>query len=118
MTAVGCIGLTLLISTVTGLILWYPSPGKLKRALTIKSNASPERLNFDLHKTFGFYTSVILLFLILSGVYLTFPEYGRGLVSVFSPVTDDSAIYQSAVSKGAKTPIGLAEVKSITDAFS
>jgi uncharacterized iron-regulated membrane protein len=116
MNIVGFIGLGLLFSVLTGLILWWPSPGKLKKALTIKRNASPERFNFDLHKTFGVYSSVILLFLILSGVYLIFPDYGRGLVGVFSTVTDDSTTYQSVVPTGAKTPISLASVIAITDA--
>ncbi|MCX7101186.1 MAG: PepSY-associated TM helix domain-containing protein [Methylobacter sp.] len=116
MNIVGFIGLGLLFSVLTGLILWWPSPGKLKKALTIKRNASPERFNFDLHKTFGVCSSVILLFLILSGVYLIFPDYGRGLVGVFSTVTDDSTTYQSVVPTGAKTPISLASVIAITDA--
>jgi uncharacterized iron-regulated membrane protein len=47
MNIVGFIGLGLLFSVLTGLILWWPSPGKLKAALTIKRNASSERLNFD-----------------------------------------------------------------------
>ena len=115
MTLVGFIGLGLLFSVLTGLILWWPSPGKLKKALTIKANASTERFNFDLHKTVGFYSSVILLFLILSGVYLIFPDYGRGLVSVFSPVAEPWPIYQSTLPKDIKKTISLAEVKSITD---
>jgi len=116
MTVVGFIGLALLFSVLTGLILWWPNPGKLKKALTIKRCASPERRNFDLHKTFGFYTACILLFLILSGVYLIFPDYGRGLVSVFSPVAEPWPVYQSTVPKINKSPISLAEVKAITEA--
>ncbi len=116
MNIVGFIGLALLFSVLTGLILWWPNPGKFGKALTIKRKASPERLNFDLHKTFGFYTTIILLFLILSGVYLIFPDYGRGLVNVFSPVAQPWPVYQSTVPKGNKTPISLAELKAITDA--
>ncbi|MGZ8160116.1 MAG: PepSY-associated TM helix domain-containing protein [Methylobacter sp.] len=115
MTIMGFIGLVLVFLLLTGLILWWPSPGKLKKALTIKSNASAERFNFDLHKTFGFYSSVVLLFLALSGVYMIFPEYGRGLVGVFSPVTEPYPIYRSVVPTDDKTPISLAEVKAITD---
>ena len=115
MTIVGFIGLGLLFSVLTGLILWWPHPAKLKQALTIKSNASSERFNFDLHKTFGFYTSFILLFLILSGVFMIFPEYGRGLVNVFSPVTEPYPLYRSVVPTGDKTPISIAEVKAIAD---
>jgi uncharacterized iron-regulated membrane protein len=61
------------------------------------------------------YSAIILLFLIASGVYLIFPEYGRVLVGVFSPMTEDSLIYQSVVPGGDKTPISLAEVKAIAD---
>jgi uncharacterized iron-regulated membrane protein len=116
MTIMGLIGLVLVFLLLTGLILWWPSPGKLKKALTIKSNASAERFNFDLHKTFGFYSSVVLLFLALSGVYMIFPEYGRGLVGVFSPVTEPYPICQSVVPKGDKKRISLAEVTAIADA--
>jgi len=116
MNIVGFIGLALLFSVLTGLILWWPSPGKLIKALKIKRNASYERLNFDLHKTCGFYTAIILVFLILSGVYLIFPDYGRALVNVFSPVAGPWPMYQSTVPKENKKPISLAEVKAITDA--
>jgi uncharacterized iron-regulated membrane protein len=92
-TLMGFIGLALLFSMLTGLILGWPSQGKFRKALMIKSNASPERLNFDLHKTFGFYSSAVLLLLILAGVYLIFPDYGRGLISVFSPVIVLRATY-------------------------
>ncbi len=116
MTIMGFIGLFLVFSLLTGLILWRPGLGKLKKALTIKSNASAERFNFDLHKTFGFYSSVVLLFLALSGVYMIFPEYGRGLVGFFSPVTEPYPICQSIVPKGDKKRISLAEVTAIADA--
>lgn len=116
MNIVGFIGLGLLFSVLTGLILWWPSPGKLRKALTIKRNASQERFNFDVHKTFGFYSAIILLFLIASGVYLIFPSYGRGLVGVFSPVSSPWPIYQSVIPTGDKKPVSLAQVVAVTDA--
>ena len=115
MNVVGFTGLALLFSVLTGLILWWPKSGKLRKALTIKRKASSERLNFDLHKTLGFYTAIILLFLILSGVYLIFPDYGRGMVSVFSPVAEPWPVYHSTVPKNNKSPISLDAVKAITD---
>jgi uncharacterized iron-regulated membrane protein len=116
MTFVGFIGLALLFLILTGLIVWWPNPGKFGHALTIKRNASPERLVFDLHKTFGFYSAILFLFLILSGVYLIFPEYGRGLVSVFSPVAEPYPVYRSILPQGDKKSISLTRVKAITDA--
>jgi uncharacterized iron-regulated membrane protein len=116
MNLVGFTGLGLLFSVLTGLILWWPSPGKLRKALTIKRNASSERFNFDLHKTFGIYSSIILLFLIASGVYLIFPEYGRGLVGVFSSVSPPWPKYQSVIPVGDKKTISFAQIVAITDA--
>lgn len=58
----------LMISVLTGLYLWWPLTGKWWQALTIKRYASPERLNFDLHKTFGFYSALVLLVLLFTGI--------------------------------------------------
>ncbi|CAD6877223.1 hypothetical protein [Methylomonas albis] len=117
MNAVGFIGLGLLFSLLSGLILWWPLSGKYRKALTIKRNASAERRNFDLHKTFGFYSAIILLFLTLSGVFLIFPDYGRILVNIFSPVSEAYPSYQSDTDQGGKTPLSLAQVIAITDAL-
>jgi len=113
MTIVGFIGIGLLFSLLTGLIVWWPLGGQFKKALTMKRHASFTRFNFDLHKTIGFYSAILLLYLVLSGVYLIFPDYGRGLVSVFSPVTPWTS-YQSNVSTG--TPISMEQVVKITNA--
>jgi len=115
MNIVGFIGLGLLFSVLTGLILWWPTPGKFRNSLTIKKNASVERLTFDLHKTFGFYSAIVLLFLILSGVYLIFPEYGRGLISVFSPVSPAWPNIKSVLQEHNQVPISFSRVLEITD---
>jgi uncharacterized iron-regulated membrane protein len=118
MTIVGFIGIGLFFSVLTGLILWWPNKGQLKKALTIKRHASAERFNFDLHKTIGFYSSFILLFAIGSGVYLIFPDYGRGLVGVFSPVTATPwGYYKSIIPTGDKTPKTFSQITAITDAY-
>ena len=116
MTIVGFIGIGLLFSLLTGLIVWWPLGGQFKKALTIKRNASFTRFNFDLHKTMGFYGGFVLLYLVLSGVYLIFPDYGRGLVSVFSPVTPWTN-YHSVSPIADKIPINMAQVVAITDAY-
>ncbi|MEQ1558291.1 MAG: PepSY-associated TM helix domain-containing protein [Methyloglobulus sp.] len=72
---VGIIGAFSVISVLTGLILWWPFTGKWLQAVTIKRKASIERLNFDLHKTFGFYSTVILIPVLFSGVYMNVPEH-------------------------------------------
>jgi uncharacterized iron-regulated membrane protein len=87
-TAVGISGLLLLISSITGVYLWWPRRGKIGQALTINYHTSRTRLNFDLHRVSGAYVALILLVVAFSGVYMIFPEYVKVVVQLFSPVTE------------------------------
>lgn len=63
------------IILVTGIFLWWPrkwSKAMRKQSFSIKTNASPKRLNYDLHKVLGFYVSWFLLFTVLTGLVWTF----------------------------------------------
>ncbi|QSA99067.1 PepSY domain-containing protein [Methylococcus sp. EFPC2] len=84
---VGAIGVLLVVSVLSGLIVWWPLTGHWLKALTVKRRASAERLNFDLHKTFGFYSALVLLAVLVSGVYMNLPDQIVWLVERFSPVT-------------------------------
>ena len=62
-----------IIMLISGIILWYPKRKKhLKQRLTIKWGASPKRLNYDLHNVLGFYMSWAAIFIILSGLILSY----------------------------------------------
>lgn len=84
----GITALLALVLTLTGIYLWWPSPGKLKQAFVIKSNASFTRFNFDLHKTAGIYTALVMLSVCLSGVYFNLPEIFKPAVNWFSPIDE------------------------------
>jgi uncharacterized iron-regulated membrane protein len=104
---VGIIGMVLVFSVLTGLILWWPLTGNWRRVLIIKRRASVERFNHDLHQTFGFYSSVPLLLILISGVYMNLPDQFMTLIKLFSPTTESFADNpKSAVVQGEK-PIGL-----------
>ena len=75
-----------IISLLTGLIVWWPLTGKFKQALTFKRHAGAARFNFDLHKTTGFYSAIVLLTVLFSGIYLVLPERVNVLVKLFSPI--------------------------------
>lgn len=85
-TIVGILGLLGIISVLTGLIVWWPLTGKFKQALTIKHPAGSVRRIFDLHKTVGFYLSLVLLPVLFSGVYMSFPERVNVVMKLFTPV--------------------------------
>lgn len=83
---VGMVATGLLISVLSGLFLWWPQIGNWRRAFGIKRRASIERRNFDIHKSVGVYTSLILLVLLFSGVSMNLPEQFNNLLQVFSPL--------------------------------
>jgi uncharacterized iron-regulated membrane protein len=82
----GVFGLLLMISLVIGVYLWWPRTGKFRQALTLKRHASPERLNYDIHKLFGIYGFFVLLIIAFSGTYMVFHDYVKPVVAWFSPV--------------------------------
>lgn len=79
-------GLFLFISALAGLYLWWPRWAKIKQALSIKRNASIERLCFDLHKTVGFYSAVVLLILAFTGFSFAYVDYLKPLIRCFSSI--------------------------------
>ncbi|MDD5036084.1 MAG: PepSY-associated TM helix domain-containing protein [Methylococcaceae bacterium] len=85
---VGIVCVLLIVSVLTGLIVWWPLTGKWRQALTLKRGASTERWVFDLHKTTGLYTALVLLALLESGIYMNLPEQFYTLVRVFSPAVN------------------------------
>lgn len=106
--AVGIMAAVMVISVLTGLILWWPLNGKWLRVLTVKRQASTERFNHDLHQTSGFYTALILLAVLVSGVYMNLPKQFAGLIKVLSPETQDNFMDKPQSEKASgRTPIGL-----------
>lgn len=84
---VGVSAALLIISTLTGLIVWWPLTGNWWRALTFKAGAGKVRFNYDLHKVSGFYTLLVMLPVLFSGVYMVLPHNVVPVLEVFSPVT-------------------------------
>lgn len=82
------LGIPLFISTVTGLYLWWPHWARIKQALTIKRGASVERLCFDLHKTVGFYSALVLLILAFTGFSFAHSDYLKPVIRLFSSVKE------------------------------
>lgn len=62
-----------LLMLVSGIILWWPrNRKKVKQGFKIMWNAHPKRLNYDLHRTLGFYATWIVLFTTLTGLLFGF----------------------------------------------
>jgi len=110
---VGIMGVILLFSVLTGLIVWWPLTGNWRRVLSIKPHASAERFNHDLHQASGFYTFPILFVVLLSGVYMNLPDPFMALVKQLSPGTQGFMESPHSLPAESKKPIGLAQALSI-----
>ncbi|CAD6873220.1 PepSY-associated TM helix domain-containing protein [Methylomonas fluvii] len=82
-------GVFLFVSCLSGLYLWWPRGGKFKQALTVKLHSSPQRFYFDLHKTIGFYSSLLLLVIAFTGFAFGYKDAIKPLVNYFSAVKAD-----------------------------
>ena len=71
---VGWMAVTMTFMGVTGLILWWPRPGRWLSALRVARGARGMRLQLDLHRVVGFWGLAVFLILSLSGIYLAFPR--------------------------------------------
>ena len=109
----GITSLLTLLLIMTGIYIWWPKLKHLKAAFIIKRNSSPTRFNFDLHKTVGIYTALILFSVSLSGVHFNMPYLFRPIVNYFSPVDNMRAAVVSEkvmdVSISTETAINIAE---------
>jgi len=83
----GILSVFMLASLITGLYLWWPRRRRLKQALRIKTDASPRRIAFDLHRTAGFYSFLVLTVLLITGFYLVFSGSLKPVVDRVLPLT-------------------------------
>ncbi len=64
-----------LVMLTTGIYLWWPNnKGRKKSSFKIRWNARPKRLNYDLHNVTGFYLSLPLFFMAITGAYFYFGD--------------------------------------------
>jgi len=81
-------GFVMLFMTISGIILWWPKPGNLKRALTFKWSSEGKKFHRDIHGAFGFWFSILLLISSFSGIYLTYPKGTASFIASIFPARD------------------------------
>lgn len=94
---VGAVGIAMLISSLSGIYLWWPPGGLGRRAFGFRPGFAPSR---NLHYTFGFYGALVLAMLSFTGIFLAYPEPGRAVVAAFGPVSPSPRNLQAPESPG------------------
>ena len=116
-TAVGILGVFLFSALLSGLYLWWPRHGQIRRAFTVKRGTSAIRFFYDLHKLGGFCAAVILAVIAFTGVYMVFPQYVRPLVNSVSPLTDPAVKLEASGQTAARSITIDRAIDSATQVF-
>ncbi len=95
---VGVVGIALLISSLSGIYLWWPGRGAWRHGLRFRRGFTLSR---NLHYTLGFWGALVLAMLSFTGVFLAFPDAGRKAVAVFGSVSSSPRGIQAPESSGA-----------------
>jgi uncharacterized iron-regulated membrane protein len=68
---------------ITGIILWWPKTKLIiNQRLKIKWDSNIKRLIFDLHAVTGFYTSIFLIVIVLTGLVMSFKWVNNGIFAI------------------------------------
>jgi uncharacterized iron-regulated membrane protein len=82
---VGWSAAALSFMAVSGIVLWWPRKGLWRSAFWVRKGVRGLRFHVEFHHAVGFWGSVILLIMGVSGLYLVFPETFRESVEVVLP---------------------------------
>jgi uncharacterized iron-regulated membrane protein len=82
----GAMSILVVVLSVTGLLIWWPGMGRLRRSFTIDFRANWKRFNWDLHSVVGFWMFAFVFIWGVTGVYLVFPAPFQTVVNHFSPL--------------------------------
>ncbi len=86
-TVAGIAAVLLILSLLTGIIVWWPRAGQWRQAFVIRRPMAPFRFLFDLHKTASLYLCLVLGAVLLSGIDMNLNGPYVWVVQLFSPDT-------------------------------
>lgn len=92
---VGWVGIAMLVSSLTGLWLWWPLSGSVTRGFRWKRRP---QLDANLHHQFGFWVCVPLAMLSLTGAWISFPAF-------FGPLVGEKAAARPAPGSALAEPL-------------
>ncbi len=94
---VGVVGIAMLISSLSGIYLWWPAGRIRVRAVGFRRGFALHR---NLHYTFGIWGALVLATLSFTGLFLAYQDAGRAVVAKFGTVSPSPRGLQSTSSGG------------------
>jgi uncharacterized iron-regulated membrane protein len=107
---VGAVGIAMLVSSLTGLYLWWPGGKRFRASLGLRRGLPPSR---NLHYLSGFYGCVGLAMLSFTGIFVAFTDAGRTIVGAFLPVSPSAREIAAPPSEKASRPVDVDQAIAI-----
>lgn len=87
-------GVSLLLMTLTGIVLWWPrmAGAAIWKAITVRHGGSWPRFSFQLHRAGGFFAAPMLLVTAFSGVYFNMPDWVTPAIKAVSTFTPNGKL--------------------------
>lgn len=103
----------LLLSLLTGVMVWWPMNGQWRQAVVIRRPFALFRFLFDLHKTVSLYLCLAIGALLLSGAYMNWAEPIVWVTQWLSPSTRGPGEGLVSMPKEGVHPIGAARAVAV-----
>jgi len=103
---VGLAGLGLFLSGLGGLLLILLSRPTVRRLLQIQLSGNTRRAMFDLHRTVGTASVVLLLLQAFTGLWLCFPQPLRAVLALVAPLEAETRAARAEPSSGPAAGLG------------
>ena len=94
---VGAVGLAMLVSSLSGIYLWWPRKRITRRDFGFRRGLALSR---NLHQTLGLYASLVLAMLSFTGAVIAFPDASRAIVGAFAAISPSPRGIESKPSDG------------------
>jgi len=85
---IGWLGVAMLVLGTSGLIMWWPHPGRWRAVFRFQRGLRGPLLLRELHRTAGFWGLAVFVTVSFSGVYLAFPQTIADAVRIVTPARD------------------------------
>ncbi|MBA5689407.1 PepSY-associated TM helix domain-containing protein [Rugamonas apoptosis] len=112
-TVTGISGLLLTITSLLGLVLWWPKHtlASLRKALSVRGAPTSRQFHFSLHRTAGFFMTPVLAVLGFTGLAMNLPDWVRPAVAAVATLEHEGKA-ANGPAEGRKT-ISVAEAMDI-----
>ena len=104
----GVLAIVMVVISLSGLVIWWPGTGRVKRSLKIDFKANWKRLNWDLHSVIGLWMFAFVFIWGVTGVYVVFPKPFQVVVNRFPPLRTLQAAIERSKNRAAASVIPVA----------